>query len=91
MLTKNNFFNVDLCTAPIATNILLNKRSKLIFRQFLKPHIKYRIPDQSTLKKLHLEDIYNDTMENSRSKLSSKRYVSESMKQPILKDDSLQM
>jgi len=70
---KKNSFNVDLCKAFIAANNPLNKLSNSIFRQFLEMHIKNPIPDQTTLRKLYMDDIYNDTMENVQSKLSSKR------------------
>lgn len=70
---KKTPFNVDLCKALIAANIPLNKLSNPIFRQFLETYTKNPIPDQTTLRKLYVEDIYNETMENIRSKLSSKR------------------
>lgn len=70
---KKNSFNVDLCKAFIAANIPLNKLSNSIFRKFLETYIKNPIPDQTTLRKLYVDDIYNETMENIRSKLSSKR------------------
>lgn len=70
---RKNSFNVDLCKAFIAANIPLNKLSNPIFRQFLEMHIKNPIPDQTTLRKLYVDDIYNETMKNIRSKLSSKR------------------
>ncbi|KAE9541774.1 hypothetical protein AGLY_003765 [Aphis glycines] len=70
---KKNSFNVDLCKAFIAANIPLNKLSNSIFRKFLETYIKNPIPDQTTLRKLYVDDIYNETMENIRSKLSSKQ------------------
>ncbi|XP_016656871.2 uncharacterized protein LOC107882682 [Acyrthosiphon pisum] len=70
---QKNSFNVDLCKAFIAANIPLNKLSNPIFRQFLETYMKNPIPDQTTLRKLYVDNIYNETMENIRSKLSSKR------------------
>jgi len=70
---QKNSFNVDLCKAFVAANIPLNKLSNPILRQFLGTYIKNPIPDQTTLRKFYVDDIYNETMENIRSKLSSKR------------------
>ncbi|XP_050519824.1 CGG triplet repeat-binding protein 1-like [Daktulosphaira vitifoliae] len=72
-ISQKSTFNIDLCKTLISTNIPLNKLSKVKFRQFLEKYTKNPIPDESTLRKLYVEDIYNETIEKIRNKVSNNR------------------
>ena len=47
-------FNKNLCLALIVSNIPLNKLSNVFLKDFLEKYTKYKIPDQSTLRKNYL-------------------------------------
>jgi hypothetical protein len=66
-------FNIDLCKTLISANIPLNKLSNLKFRQFLEKYTKNHIPDESTLRKLYVDDIYNETIEKIRTHVANNR------------------
>ncbi|KAF0687787.1 BED-type domain-containing protein, partial [Aphis craccivora] len=59
-------FNIDLCKTLISANIPLNKLSN---------YTKNHIPDESTLRKLYVNDIYiyNETIEKIRSQVANNR------------------
>lgn len=54
---RNQFFE-DLCKTLIAADIPLNKLSNPHFKQFLEINCKRSIPDQSTLRKVYVPDLY---------------------------------
>ncbi|KAE9521523.1 hypothetical protein AGLY_018079 [Aphis glycines] len=66
-------FNIDLCKTLISANIPLNKLSIVKFRQFLEKYTKNHIPDESTLRKLYVDDIYKETIEKIRSQVANNR------------------
>lgn len=71
-ISKKSSFNKDLCEALISANIPLNKLSNPKFRTFLETYTKNEIPCEATLRKGYLDDIYMETMNNIREKISNK-------------------
>lgn len=60
MTCKDNFNN-DLCEALIASNIPLKKLNNPKFRSFLKKYCMIqKIPDESTLRKNYIVNVYRD-------------------------------
>lgn len=44
-----------------------------MFQQFLEKYTKNHIPDESTLRKLYVDDIYNETIEKIRTQVANNR------------------
>lgn len=66
-------FNRDLCKALISSNIPLNKVNSTPFSSFLLKYTAYTVPDQSTLRKYHVQDLYKETLSDLRHKVDGKK------------------
>ncbi|KAF0688154.1 CGG triplet repeat-binding protein 1, partial [Aphis craccivora] len=71
-ISKKSSFNKDLCEALISANIPLNKLSNRKFKTFLETYTKHEILCEATLRKGYVDDIYTDTMNSIREKISNK-------------------
>jgi len=71
-ISKKSSFNKDLCEALISANIPLNKLSNPKFKTFLETYTKNEIPCKATLRKGYVDDIYTETMNSVREKISNK-------------------
>lgn len=67
---KKSTFSKDLCQALISANIPLNKINNKDFRLFLEKYTNKEIPDESTLRKSYVDDIYLETMNKIRSNIA---------------------
>ena len=66
-------FNRDLCRALISSDISLNKLSSRPFSSFLLKYTPYAVPDQSILRKYHVQDLYKETISYLRHKEDGKK------------------
>jgi len=57
--TRKSTFNFDLCNALLSANIPLKKINNVGFKSFLEKYTGKVIPDESTLRKIDLND-YSD-------------------------------
>jgi len=71
-ISKKSSFNKDLCEALISANIPLNKLSNPKFKTFLETYTKNEIPCEATLRKGYVDDIYTETLNAIRGKISNK-------------------
>lgn len=55
-------FNFALCNALVKANIPLNKLQNPCFRSFLEKISKKQVPDESTLRKRYVNDVYLETI-----------------------------
>lgn len=60
--SRNVFFE-DSCNAIIAANITLHKLGNHVLKSFLEKHIGKSIPDESTLRKNYIPNIYKSVMD----------------------------
>lgn len=60
--TKNVFFE-DLCNAFVCSNIPLHKLDNHVFKSFLEKYTGNTIPDESTLRKNYIPNIYKSVMD----------------------------
>jgi len=68
LYSKKCTFSKDLCKALLSANIPLNKVNK-DFRLFMEKYTNKEIPDESTLCKNYVNDIYVETMNKIRSNI----------------------
>lgn len=76
-LTNNSdqsSFNLKICEALLAANIPLAKLNNTSFRKFLEKNIKFKIPDESTLRKNYVEKCYLNTIQNIRHYVGDKKF-----------------
>ncbi|KAL4148242.1 hypothetical protein QTP88_002523 [Uroleucon formosanum] len=66
-------FNLELCETLLAANIPLAKLNNTNFRNFLEKNIKFKIPDESTLRKNYVEKCYLNTIRNIRHYVGDKK------------------
>jgi len=71
-ISKKSSFNKDLCEALISANITLNKLSNPKFKTFLETYTKNEIACEATLRKGYVDDIYTETLNAIREKISNK-------------------
>lgn len=65
--SKSNDFNKDLCEMLISCNIPLKKLNNVNMRNFLKKYCaNQKVPDESTLRKFHVADIFNEVLNEIR-------------------------
>jgi len=60
--SRNVFFE-DLCNAFVSANIPLHKLGNHVFKSFLEKHTAKSIPDESTLRKNYIPNIYKSVMD----------------------------
>lgn len=70
--SKSSFKN-DLCKAMLSANIPFNKLSNPHFKNFLEKYTSEVIPDQTTLRKSHVDSCYQETIEKIRDKVVGKK------------------
>jgi len=73
LTSKKSTFNMDLCKAFISANIPLNKLRNTEFRQFLQLYTQKDVPTESTLRKIFLDDCYEEMMKNIRQRVFLKK------------------
>jgi len=71
--TKKSSFNKDLCYALLSANIPLNKLNNPNFKSFLEKYTSKEIPNQTTLRKGYVNEIYEDTLVKIRSFIFGKK------------------
>lgn len=67
--SSKNVFYSDLCKAMVSSNIPWNKLNNPNFKGFLEKYCKQSVPDESTLRKGYLNDLYNSTIECIQEKI----------------------
>lgn len=72
-ITKKLPFYEDLCSSLLRANIPLKKINNKAFREFLSKYIKHDIPDESTLRKNYVPEIYNKTIQKIRDYVNNNR------------------
>ena len=77
---KSAKFNEKLCNALIASDIPLNKLSCPPFNSFLKEISGHTIPDQSTLRKYYVSNIYKEKLAAFKEKARGQKCGYLSMK-----------
>jgi len=70
LCSKKSTFSKDLCQTLLSANIPLNKVNNEDFRLFLEKYTKKEIPDESTLRKSYVNDVYVETMNKIRSNIA---------------------
>jgi hypothetical protein len=63
---KKSDFNSDLAEALLSANILLYKVNNFKFKEFLENYTSKNIPDESTLRKNYVDDIYKKKKNTGR-------------------------
>lgn len=63
-------FNTDLCRAFVQADIPLSKVNNPSLKCFLEKYIEKKIPDESTLRKNYLHDIYQETITKIRENIN---------------------
>jgi hypothetical protein len=69
LYSKKCTFSKDLCKALLSANIPLNKVNNKDFRLFMEKYTNKEIPDESTLRKNYVNDIYVEIMNKIRSNI----------------------
>lgn len=64
-------FSKELCNTLISSNIPLYKLQNQNFKSFLEKYTTIHIPDESTLRKNHLNQCYTDVLQNIREIIGS--------------------
>lgn len=64
--SKKSTFSKDLCKALLSANIPLNKVNNEDFRLFMEKYTNREIPDESTLRKSYVNDIYEEVINKIR-------------------------
>lgn len=64
-------FNTDLCRALIRADIPIHKINNPDFKSFLEKYINKKMPDESTLRKTYLKDIYMETLNKIRDNIKT--------------------
>lgn len=62
-----------MCSALLRANIPLKKINNKAFHDFLSKYIKHDIPDESTLRKNDVPEIYNKTIQEIRDYVNNNR------------------
>lgn len=70
---KTNKFRRDLCEAFVSADIPLNKLSAVKLSHFLEGYTGYTVPNQSTLRKYYVPDIYQNTLASLQRKAAGKK------------------
>ncbi len=70
--SKADMVGRELCGAFLAANIPLRKLDNSILRNFLETNIGITMPDQSTLRKKYMVEIYDEIMEEIRKEVDGK-------------------
>lgn len=70
---ENCSFNRDLCKALLSADIPLNKLSNKTFRDFLEKYAGKCIPDQSTVRKYLVQQIYNASAKKLQTKVADEK------------------
>lgn len=70
---NQNQFNSDLCKGLIAADIPLNKLSNEEFKEFLKKYTGKEIPDQTTLRKYYVSDLYKNIITRLQTMAAGKK------------------
>lgn len=71
--SKKSFFNHDMCQALLSANIPLQKLQNETFKKFLEKYTNKLIPDKSTLRKIHVFQCYQKTIDKIRSYVENKK------------------
>lgn len=71
--SRKSEFNFDLAKALLSADIPFWKLQNDNFRIFLKKYTNHKIPDESTLRKNYVSDIYDDFLSKMRSFLHEKK------------------
>lgn len=71
MKSEQQLFNAELCEALLSANIPLQKLQNVTFRNFLQKRCNYNIPDESTLRKCYINDIYVNTIHSIKQKVKN--------------------
>ncbi|XP_063610355.1 uncharacterized protein LOC134785688 [Penaeus indicus] len=66
-------FNEKLCRALLSADIPLNKLSSVEFRNFLEEISGKDMPDQSTLRKYYVQNVYKSKISKLRKKVAGKK------------------
>ncbi|KAG7173974.1 Translation initiation factor IF-2-like 25, partial [Homarus americanus] len=66
-------FNADLCKAFVSADIPLHKLNNKCLKSFLEQYTGKKVPDESTLRKNYVSQLFNDTMEIIRRKACGKK------------------
>uniref|UniRef100_T1HWV1 Uncharacterized protein n=1 Tax=Rhodnius prolixus TaxID=13249 RepID=T1HWV1_RHOPR len=64
--SSKSTLSTDLCRALVRADIPFHKLKNPHFKGFLETYIGKKMPDESTLRKNYLEDIYKDTLTKIR-------------------------
>jgi len=72
-ITKKIPFHEDMCSAFLRSNIPLKKINNKAFLDFLSKYLKHDIPDESTLRKNYVPEIYNKTIQKIRDCINNNR------------------
>jgi hypothetical protein len=62
-----------MCNAMVSADIPFNKLNNKCFREFLEKYTKQAIPNESTLRKYYLADIYDQIITNIRNYISNQK------------------
>ncbi|XP_022166130.1 uncharacterized protein LOC111041895 [Myzus persicae] len=71
--SKKSTFNKDLCKAMLSANIPLHKINNDDFRLFLETYMKRDIPNESTLRKNYVNEVYSDTLNKIRDNIKGNK------------------
>ncbi|KAG7159059.1 putative CGG triplet repeat-binding protein 1-like 19 [Homarus americanus] len=66
-------FNADLCKAFVSADIPLHKLNNKCLKSFLEQYTGKKVPDESTLRKNYVSQLFKDTMEIIRRKACGKK------------------
>lgn len=66
---KHSQFNQDLCKAFVSADIPLNKLNNKELVSFLEKYTDQKVPNESTLRKNYVPDLYNETLDRLREKV----------------------
>jgi len=73
VINRHSIYYLELCDTLLAANIPLTKLTSTYFRNFLEKNIKFKIPDESTLRKNYVEKCYLNTIRNIRHYVGDKK------------------
>lgn len=71
--TKKSNFSFDLSKTLMSSNILLHKINNTLFRSFLEKYTGKEILTVSTLRKIYVNDCYEDVMKIIRNYVTGKK------------------
>lgn len=70
LCSKKSTFSKDICKVLLSANITLNKVNNKDFRLFMEKYTNKEIPNESTLCKSYVNDIYEESMNKIRSNIA---------------------